>query len=248
MSKLADLEKRLAALHAKTEAGFGERARELREAAAKLDAGEEGAGDEIKRLAHKLRGIAGSAGHPKLTERAGRLESAISSGASALAVAEGARRLAAAAEEAGEGKANKPARDEGAKPAASGRPRLGWFVVAIDDEASTRRLLEITLKTAGGCEANVVEDPGDAVRAIGENETDLVIVDAMMPEMDGLTFYRGVRQKFGAALPVVILSAASAEELGWELPEDPLLRWMRKPFRPASLIAELRAFVEEATG
>lgn len=246
MSKLAELEARLAALHAKTEAGFGERAVALREAAAGLDGGDETARADIARLAHKLRGVAGSAGHPALTERAGRLEAAVESGAADLAVAEGARRLADATERATSGEATEPPAPA-PRSAAVSRARLGWRVVALDDEKSTRRLLEITLKTAGGCEATVLAEPDAAMRAVEEAATDLVIVDAMMPEMDGLTFYRGVRARCGDAIPVVILSAASAEELGWELPDDPRLRWMRKPFRPAALIADLRAFVEATT-
>ena len=246
MSKLSDLEARLAALHAKTEAGFADRARALREAAARLDGGDETARDEIERLAHKLRGVAGSAGHDALTDRAARLETAIANDASTMVVAEGARRLARAAEEASEGASEeRPIPD--ARPAAPRPNALGWRVVALDDESSTRRLLEITLRTAGGCTAEVLEDPGAAMRAILDAPTDLVIVDAMMPEMDGLTFYRGVRERCGDAMPVVILSAASVEELGWALPDDPRLRWMRKPFRPASLLSDLRAFVEEAT-
>ncbi|MCB9593684.1 MAG: response regulator [Sandaracinaceae bacterium] len=245
MSKLSELEARLAALHAKTEAGFADRAAALCDAAARLDRGEEPARDEIKRLAHKLRGIAGSAGHQGLTDRAGRLEAAITAGASTMVVVEGARRLAKAAESAGAGAAAKPPA-EAAPAATKAADALGWRVVALDDESSTRRLLEITLKTAGGCEAEVLEDPAQAMQRILAAPIDLVIVDAMMPDMDGLTFYRGVRERCGDRVPVVILSAASAEELGWCLPDDARLRWMRKPFRPGSLIAELRAFVEEA--
>lgn len=245
MSKLSELEARLAALHAKTEAGFADRAKALREAAERLDGGDEAASAEIKRLAHKLRGVAGSAGHEALGERAGRLESAIAGGASTLVVVEGARRLAKAAEEATS--APKQAAPDAAAKKEKKRDALGWRVVALDDESSTRRLLEITLKTAGGCDASVLEDPGEAMATIEAAPTHLVIVDAMMPDMDGLTFYRGVRERCGE-IPVVILSAASPEELGWDLPEDRRLRWMRKPFRPATLIADLRAFVEAATG
>lgn len=247
MSKLSELEARLAALHAKTEAGFADRATELRAAASRLDAGDDSARDEIKRLAHKLRGVAGSAGHDALTERAGRLETAIAGGASTMVVAEGARRLARAADEASEGVSETRAIPATEKAAAPRPGALGWRVVALDDESSTRRLLEITLRTAGGCTAEVLEDPAAAMQAILAAPTDLVIVDAMMPDMDGLTFYRGVRERCGDAMPVVILSAASVEELGWAMPDDPRLRWMRKPFRPASLLGDLRAFVEEAT-
>ncbi|RZO59750.1 MAG: hypothetical protein EVA89_14920, partial [Sandaracinaceae bacterium] len=61
--KLGELEARLAALHARTREGFAQRAEGLREAADRLERGDDDARDEIRRLAHKLRGVAGSAGH-----------------------------------------------------------------------------------------------------------------------------------------------------------------------------------------
>lgn len=236
-----DLEARLARVRARTLAGLADRARELRAAADRLASGDEAAREAIRRLAHKLRGVAGSAGRPDLTERAARLETAVTRASSALAVAEGARRLAAAAE--GDGPASGEVAASRARPTAARRRQLGWRVVAIDDEASTRRLLDITFRQAGGCDVETFEAPGEAMRRMRGAPPDLVVVDAMMPQVNGLELYRGVRRQLGA-VPVVILSAASAEELGWELPDDPRLRWMRKPFRPGALIDAVRAFVE----
>jgi CheY-like chemotaxis protein/HPt (histidine-containing phosphotransfer) domain-containing protein len=243
VSKLDELEERMAAIQERIRAGFGERARELRAAAQRLEQGDEAARDEVRRLAHKLRGIAGSAGCAALGERAAKMETAARNEAlPAHAIIACAKHLADAV-----ARANADATAEPAAPpernAAPARPQLGWRVVAIDDEPSTRRLIEITLNTAGGCDAMVVASADEAMRSIIGRPPDLVIVDAMMPDVDGLTFYRGVRRSVGGEVPVVILSAASAEELGWTLPEDERLRWMRKPFRPASLLAELRAFV-----
>jgi CheY-like chemotaxis protein/HPt (histidine-containing phosphotransfer) domain-containing protein len=246
--KPTDLDERLAALRRSTEAGFGERARELRRAAEALDGGEADARETIRRLAHQLRGVAGSAGHAALGDRAGRLEQAARGPASALAIVEGARRLAAAAEHARRGDATRAEPARRAPASAPAPPRLGWRVVALDDEPSTRRLLSITLEQAAGCEAHVVGDPATAMAMVKERTPDLVIVDAMMPEIDGLTFYRGVRRAAGAELPVVILSAATPDELGWQLPDDPRLRWMRKPFRPGTLLEALHEVVGEPGG
>lgn len=238
-SKLDELEARLASVKRAAEAGFGERAQALREAAAALEGGDVGAREDIRRLAHKLRGIGGSVGYADLSERAARLEQAALGPAADLAIAEGARRLAAAALVPD---VRPPTPVTGTPRATVGRS-FGWRVVALDDESSTRRLLEITLAHAG-CDADVVGDPADAMKHIEARTPDLVIVDAMMPDVNGLEFYRGVRLRLGSEIPVVILSAASASELGWELPEDPRMVWIRKPFRPAILIEELRAFVD----
>lgn len=238
-SKLDELEARLASVRQAAEAGFGERARALRAAASALDAGDIGARDEIRRLAHKLRGIAGSVGHAEVSERAARLEQAAIGPAADLAIAEGARRLSGAITDP----EISATRSVIAAPTPVAARALGWRVVALDDESSTRRLLQITLEHAG-CDAVVLDDPADAMMRVEERVPDLVIVDAMMPDVNGLDFYRGVRLRVDAPVPVVILSAASAVELGWELPDDDRLVWMRKPFRPAHLIEELRAFVE----
>jgi CheY-like chemotaxis protein/HPt (histidine-containing phosphotransfer) domain-containing protein len=242
-SKLDQLEARLKVVREATATGFADRAAELAEAAARLDEGEPEARDQIRRLSHKLRGVAGSAGHPELGDRAGRLEQAAAGPATDLAIAEGARRLAKAAEDASSAPATGwEATAPRNAPSQVDQAALGWKVIALDDESATRRLLEITLKH-GGCHAQVFACPSEAMASLQSGAPDLVIVDAMMPDVDGLEFYRGVRLHAGPSVPVVILSAASATELGWELPDDELLRWMRKPFRPASLLEELRAFV-----
>lgn len=250
-SKVSELEARLAALHRTTEAGFLERADELCAAAEQLSRGEESGREAIRRLSHKLRGVAGSAGHEALGVRAGRLEEAANNPTIAtLAVIEGARRLAKAARLASTG-ASAPRTSDNVPVHVRSRQghALGWRVVALDDERSTRRLLEITFKTAGGCDAEVFDDPAAAMRSVQERPPDLVVVDAMMPVVNGADFYRGVRRRCGDEIPIVILSAASAEELGWDLPVDPRLRWMRKPFRPARLLGDLRVFLAgEAPG
>ncbi len=243
MTKLSELEARLDSVCDRIQAGFPERAEELRDAASRLDSGDEAARGEIRRLAHKLRGIAGSADREELGARAGRLEEAAKNDSVvAVAILEGARRLAHQLDKAvrppGTPMTAPPPPREAARPRA-----LGWSVVALDDESDTRRLLEITLRIAGGCDAQVFEEPAEAMEAVAAKRPDLVIVDAMMPEMDGLTFYRGVRETAGAGVPVVILSAAEPKDLGWTLPDDERLRWMRKPFRPASLLGALEAFV-----
>ncbi len=235
------LAQHLAAVMRSIEEGFAERGSALREAADRLEKGYDEAREDIRRLAHRLRGIAGSAGHPQLSERAARLEHAVPS-ASSFSLAEGARALAKAAEHARSGQATEEARP--AKESSKPDP-LGWRVLAVDDEPATRRLLSITLVSAGGCEAEVLEDPARAIELAKEQHFDLAIIDAMMPTMNGLELYRALRTE-QSELPIAILSAAAAEELGWKLPNDGRLTWVQKPFRPAHLLTALRAFVERA--
>ncbi len=250
--KLAELEARLAMLARATEEGFVERADELRGLAGRVAAGDASARDALRRAAHKLRGVAGSAGHPPLSELAARVEDATAS-ATDHALSEDASRLADAAEVVGRRArrraaepAARPTNEPAARHAPKPAPKLGGKVVALDDDETMRRLLTITLEQVGGCDAEVTEDPARAMERVRQGGVDLLVVDAMMPEVSGLDLYRAVRRDVGPELRIAILSAATAEELGWELPDDPRRVWLRKPFRPAALIDALVAFMQDA--
>jgi CheY-like chemotaxis protein len=234
--KLGDLERRLAAVRAQVREGYRERARALREAAAAIERGEDRRID-LRRLAHRLRGIAEET---ELSERAAQLEHDAENADVAVVVA-AARALADALE--------GPAQTESAARAVQSAPepsKLGWTVLAVDDEPATRRLLQLTLMNLGGCHVRIAADGKSAREALKLGAVDLVLLDAMMPDCDGLELYREFRGALGPEVPIVILSATSAEELDWKLPDDPRLAWRRKPFRPGALVEELREIVERS--
>ena len=76
-SKFEELHRRLAKVHENTRSNFAERAKEMHAAIERLGNGDQEARDTLRRLAHKLRGVAGNVGHEQLGERAGRLEKAM---------------------------------------------------------------------------------------------------------------------------------------------------------------------------
>lgn len=247
------LEARLAGLKAKMIRGLPERVRELEGALAQLRGGHASARDELKRYAHKLRGVAGTYGFDDLTQLAANgegaardgSEEALQSAIEALvvgirrAIPEGAVETAPIAE---------PAVVVRAEPAATkaAGPLEGLRVLAADDDDATRRLLEITLRQVAKCEANLFDRGHGLLAALASQaEVDLVIVDAMMPEMNGLEFLQGVVEAGlgGKARLFVVLSAATSEELGWQLPTGLALGWLRKPFRPRELVASLETLI-----
>lgn len=114
-------------------------------------------------------------------------------------------------------------------------------VLAMDDEPMTRRLLGLTLSDVGGFEAVVLDSAEAALEELARRDFDVVISDAMMPDMSGKDFCIAARKRGGVAatLPIIILSAAAEEELGWlrELPGP--VSWLRKPFSPRGLVTDV---------
>ncbi|MET0391054.1 MAG: response regulator [Polyangiales bacterium] len=114
-------------------------------------------------------------------------------------------------------------------------------VLAMDDDAMTMRLLNLTLREVGGFDAVVVTAAADALRLLRERVFDIVISDAMMPDMNGQEFCLAARKLGGyaAEVPIVILSAATKDELEWHTGLPGPVVWLRKPFIPTMLVQDI---------
>ncbi|HMI93328.1 MAG TPA: Hpt domain-containing protein, partial [Polyangiales bacterium] len=200
-----EFEARLLVLKHKMERGLVERARVLRAMADRLDAGEQAVRREIKTESHKLRGVAGSYGHNDLTELAAQLEqrasvsppatvTALTRSLADLAESKGRnslppRAVAPARSSANPALPSKPASPPSARTsspqASSARPRGGKTlrVLAMDDDLVTQRLLQLTLGQVGGFEATVVGSAAAALDLLQRETFDIVLSDAMMPDM-----------------------------------------------------------------
>jgi len=264
-------EDRLSELKQRMEAGLVARAQTLREAVGRLLAGDESARKVLKHESHKLRGIAGSYGYEALTELAAELEKRASLSPPSH-VEQLARRLAQAAEEVG--KRSMSVQPESSRsssqvvPLSSQPPRrsnssmriraqkaslrgLGAHggalrVLAMDDDTMTLKLLNLTLKEVGGFEAVVVTSAREALAQLRVQEFDVVISDAMMPDMNGQEFVRAARALGGLAarVPIIILSAATRDELEWHAALPGPVVWLRKPFMPSALVQDIARVVK----
>jgi CheY-like chemotaxis protein len=247
-NRVDEFEARLAVLKHKMESGLAERSRVLREIAARIEAGDADARRELKTESHKLRGVAGSYGHLDLTDLAADLEQRAS-----MSPPDTVSRLARELADLAEQKARKsvppgarapepppmslqlgPAPEQPKPPPANARLR----VLAMDDDPVTQRLLVLTLEQVGGFDATIVHSAQSALELLRTQTFDIVVSDAMMPDMNGREFRRAARAA-GATMPIAILSAASATELGWTSEHDSADAWLRKPFKPTELVKEI---------
>ena len=263
-------EARFLELKSKMEAGLLTRAHTLREAVQQLLGGDESARRVLKVESHKLRGIAGSYGYKQLTELAAEVESRASLSPPPQ-LGELAGKLADAAEEVGKRSvaaqsgsppptaaptklsAPAPRPTTGKNKTIAARPQIESAeggplrVLAMDDDPTTLRLLRLTLADIGGFDATIVTAGRNALDEMKLRRFDVVISDAMMPDMNGKEFCVAARQLGGYAetVPIIILSAATQDELRWQNELVGPVAWLRKPFVPTALVKDVAKIVEQ---
>ena len=111
-------------------------------------------------------------------------------------------------------------------------------VLVADDDEKIRELLELYL-TKEGFAVIQAADGAEAILKAQQLKPDLIVLDIMMPVLDGMEVCRQVR-KF-SQVPVIILTARTEDEdriLGLELGADD---YLAKPFNPRELVARVKA-------
>jgi DNA-binding response OmpR family regulator len=115
---------------------------------------------------------------------------------------------------------------------------MGAKVLIVDDDELLRSSLAFSLDQAG-FEPFTAANAEDAIAIIPQKHPDIILLDIMLPGMDGLEALRYFRDKLG--LPVIFLTARRREfdqVLGLELGADD---YLTKPFDPEVLIAHIKA-------
>jgi two-component system response regulator ResD len=117
-------------------------------------------------------------------------------------------------------------------------------VLVVDDEPSVRDVVVRYLKQEGY--TTLEAGDGDAARALLETQTpSLIILDLMLPGMDGLALCRWIRER--SELPVIMITALGEESdrlTGLELGADD---YLTKPFSPRELMARVKAVLRRSS-
>ena len=112
----------------------------------------------------------------------------------------------------------------------------------VEDDEDIQRIVRMSLERVGKMTVQVVGDPMQAIEAMKAFQPDLVMLDWMMPGMDGPTLFRKMRETPEVKhLPVVFITAkASSSEMD-ELRAMGAAGAISKPFSPKDLPDQLRS-------
>ena len=114
-------------------------------------------------------------------------------------------------------------------------------ILVVDDEKNIRSVIREYAEFSGYC-VEEAEDGMDAVKMCEETNYSLIIMDVMMPKMDGFSAVKAIRAK-NKDVPFLMLSARGEEYdklLGFEIGID---NYVVKPFSPKELIARVNAII-----
>lgn len=118
-------------------------------------------------------------------------------------------------------------------------------ILVVDDEPKITRLARDYLEQSG-YHVLIAADGVTALQVARRERPDLIVLDLMLPKMDGLDVCRTLRRE--SAVPIIMLTARSEETdrlIGLELGADD---YITKPFSPRELVARIRATLRRVQG
>lgn len=116
---------------------------------------------------------------------------------------------------------------------------MSTFLI-VDDAPGTRQLLQVLLESAGHEVIGQASD-GEAGLALGEKrQPDVLLVDMLMPRVDGLEVARRWRARWPQT-PIVMISSVTAVEKIREAKDAGVFYYILKPFEPARVLAVIAA-------
>ena len=113
-------------------------------------------------------------------------------------------------------------------------------VLVVEDEASIASFVSLYLKNAG-YEVRTASNGADALASAQNEQPSLIVLDLMLPDIDGIEICRRLRQK--SDVPILMLTARDEDVdkiIGLEVGADD---YMTKPFNPRELVARVKSIL-----
>jgi len=115
-------------------------------------------------------------------------------------------------------------------------------LMLVEDDPHIQEIARLALETVGGFSVSICPSGAEALERVTEIAPDLIILDVMMPNMDGPATLQRLRQiPAGATTPVIFLTAKTRPAEIQELLALGAIGVVAKPFNPMALADEIRA-------
>jgi excisionase family DNA binding protein len=124
-----------------------------------------------------------------------------------------------------------------------GRPKDGPTVLVVDDDPGVRQVVRLSLELEG----YLVKEAGGAeegLAAVENDPPDLILLDVMMPHVDGWEMLRQIQERHGAgSIPIVMFSGKVDAETAARATERGATGFVGKPFDPQQLVDQAKQIV-----
>jgi two-component system OmpR family response regulator len=118
-------------------------------------------------------------------------------------------------------------------------------ILLAEDEEDIRKVAQISLQFRGGWTVNLASDGEECLAKAAQERPDLILLDCMMPKLDGYETCRRLKQDPALReIPVIFLTAKSQESEVRKGLAMGAVGYLIKPFNPMSLAAEIREILE----
>jgi two-component system OmpR family response regulator len=121
----------------------------------------------------------------------------------------------------------------------------GKKVLVVDDEPDIRRIATIALERFGGCVVQARASGQEAIAAVSADRPDLILLDVMMPDMDGPAALLAIRRLAGGDMPIVFLTAKVQRHEVDHYRAIGAAGVVAKPFDPLTLADDLAAMLRQ---
>src|SRR5438309_8385285 len=121
----------------------------------------------------------------------------------------------------------------------------GARILVVDDEPQIRRSLQVNLEGKGYAVVTA-ESAEQALQATANRVPDVIVLDLLMPGMDGMELTRKIREQ--STVPIIVLSAIGDERKKVEALELGADDYVTKPFSTEELVARIKSVLRRAAG
>jgi CheY-like chemotaxis protein len=121
-------------------------------------------------------------------------------------------------------------------------------VMMVDDEPDIRTIGQLSLSAIGKWQTVLVDSGREALAVAAREQPDVVLLDVMMPGMDGLATLAGLKEQAAtSSIPVIFMTAKVQKHEVERYLQLGAVGVIRKPFDPVTLPAEIRKLLGEAS-